>query len=155
MIRKFIQAILLLIPLIAVPVAQAAAGGVFNTSRWSGVAIEGTDTVAYFTESKAVEGSSRFTHEWKGAKWRFVSAANRELFAAAPEKYAPQFGGWCAWAVKEGYTASIDPDAWKIVDGKLYLNYSKSVQSQWVGDIPGNIKKAEANWPRLRAELSR
>ena len=113
------------------------------------MAIEGTDPVAYFTEGKAVEGSSQFTHAWKGATWRFKDAANRDAFAANPEKYAPQFGGYCAWAVSQGYTAGIDPEAWTIHQGKLYLNYSKSVQEQWSEDIPGNIAKGRANWPKV------
>jgi YHS domain-containing protein len=134
--------------------APVAAGGVVNSSFLGGVAIEGTDPVAYFTESKPVEGSSDFEHEWMGATWRFVSAENRDRFAADPEKYAPQYGGYCAWAVAHGYTAKIDPEAWKIVDGKLYLNYSKDVQAQWAQDIPGNIAKGDANWPKIRADLA-
>ena len=113
------------------------------------VAIKGADPVAYFKEGRAVEGKSAFTHKWQGANWRFKDAANRDAFAAAPEKYAPQFGGYCAWAVSQGYTASIDPEAWSIVDGKLYLNYSKGVPARWSKDIPGNIAKGEANWPAV------
>jgi YHS domain-containing protein len=131
----------------------AAAGGVVNSSLLGGVAIEGTDPVAYFEEGKPVAGSSDFEHEWMGATWRFASAANRDRFATDPETYAPQYGGYCAWAVSQGYTAKIDPVAWKIVDGKLYLNYSKDVQTQWAGDIPGNVAKADANWPKIKADL--
>ena len=111
-----------------------------------GVAIRGTDPVAYFKESKAVQGSSEFEYEWMGVKWQFSNEENRDLFASNPEEYAPQYGGYCAWAVSQGYTASIDPQAWKIVDGKLYLNYSQDVQKRWSKDIPGNIAKADANW---------
>ena len=114
-----------------------------------GTAIDGTDPVAYFTEGRPVEGSSEFTHEWNGAKWRFSSAENRAKFVAEPEKYAPQYGGYCAWAVSQGYTASTDPEAWSIVEGKLYLNYSKGVQMQWEADIPGHIAKADQNWPEV------
>ena len=120
-----------------------------NESFIGGVAIEGTDAVAYFTEGRAVEGASQFTHSWKGAKWRFKDAANRDAFAANPQKFAPQFGGYCAWAVSQGYTANIEPEAWTIHDGKLYLNYSKSVRGQWSEDIPGNIEKGRANWPKV------
>jgi hypothetical protein len=84
---------------------------------------------------------------WQGAAWRFASAENRERFEADPVAYAPQYGGWCAWAVAEGYTASTVPEAWKIVDGRLYLNYSRGVQRRWERDIPGNIARADANWP--------
>jgi hypothetical protein len=149
---KFPLIAVILLAVLVGPLA-AAAKSPYNASRWTGVAIEGTDPVAYFTQGKPVEGSSDFTVEWGGARWRFVSARNRDLFKASPGKYAPQFGGWCAWAVSQGYTASIDPEAWTIVAGKLYLNYSKSVQAQWSADIPGNIAKGEANWPRLRKEF--
>lgn len=130
----------------AAPV-HAADDPVYQTFR--GTAIDGTDPVAYFTQGRPVEGSSKYTFDWKGATWKFSTAENRDKFAAAPEKYAPQYGGYCAWAVSQGYTASTDPDAWKIVDGKLYLNYSKSVQRKWEGDIPGNIKSGDANWPKV------
>lgn len=114
-----------------------------------GTAIDGTDAVAYFTQGRPVEGSSEFTHEWNGAKWRFSSAENRDLFATNPEQYAPQYGGYCAWAVSQGYTASTDPNAWKIVDGKLYLNYNKDVQQRWEADVPGHIVSADRNWPTV------
>lgn len=120
----------------------------FNTD---GMAIQGYDPVAYFTEGEPVYGSPEFTHDYAGATWQFASAANRDAFAAEPERYAPQYGGYCAWAVSQGYTASTDPDAWRIEDGKLYLNYSKSVQSRWAEDIPGNISKADSNWPDLKS----
>ena len=84
-----------------------------------------------------------------GCAWRFANAENRDRFAADPEAYAPQYGGYCAWAVSQGYTASTDPAAWKIVDGKLYLNYSADVQKRWQSDEAGNIAKADANWPRV------
>ena len=117
-----------------------------------GLAIRGTDPVAYFTEGGPVAGSSEFTYTWGNATWQFASAENRDLFAANPEQYAPQYGGFCAWAVSQGYTASIDPDAWRIVDGKLYLNFSRGVQRRWERDIPGNINQADANWPGVLAD---
>ena len=112
-------------------------------------AIRGYDTVAYFTESKPVKGSKDYVVEWNGSRWYFASAANRDRFKASPEKYAPQYGGYCAWAVANGYTASTDPAAWRIVNGKLYLNYSLGVQENWSKDIPGNIARADKNWPRV------
>jgi YHS domain-containing protein len=115
-------------------------------------AIRGYDPVAYFTEGKPVKGSREFTHLWNGAAWRFASAANRDRFAAAPEKYAPQYGGYCAYGVAGGYAAKIEPDAWSVVDGKLYLNYDKRVQASWKSDIPGYIRKADANWPAVLAK---
>jgi YHS domain-containing protein len=131
----------------------ASAEGVVNASSWSG-AIEGYDPVAYFEEGKPVEGDSDYSHEWLGATWYFSSAENRDRFAADPERYAPQYGGYCAWAVSQGYTAEIDPEAWSVVDGKLYLNYSKDVQAQWQQDVPGNIAKGDANWPDIRDKLA-
>ena len=113
-----------------------------------GAAIRGNDPVAYFTEGKPVKGKAEFSHQWKGATWRFASAANRERFAAAPEKYAPQYGGYCAYGVASGYAVKTEPDAWSVVEGKLYLNYDRNVQASWVKDIPGYIRKADANWPR-------
>jgi hypothetical protein len=82
-----------------------------------------------------------------GAKWFFATAANRDLFESDPEKYAPQYGGYCAYAVAMGKTADIDPNAWKIVDGKLYLNYNQEIQVKWLEDVPGYIQKADMNWP--------
>jgi YHS domain-containing protein len=153
--RRLVRLGMVLLVLTAVGIAApVAAGGVVNSSFLGSVAIEGTDPVAYFTDGRPVEGSSDFEHEWMGATWRFVSAANRDRFAADPETYAPQYGGYCAWAVANGYTAKIDPEAWRIVDGKLYLNYSKDVQTQWSEDVPGNITKGDANWPKLRADLA-
>ena len=132
-------------PCAANPCAGAATLVSFNAD--DGVAILGTDPVAYFTQGEAVQGSEEFEHEWNGVVWRFANAEHRDLFAAAPEQYAPQYGGYCAWAVSQGATAPIEPDAWKIVDGKLYLNYNSDVQTRWEQDIPGNIDKANQNWP--------
>ena len=112
-----------------------------------GIAIDGTDPVAYFTESRPIPGDPAITHDWMGATWRFSSAANRDAFAADPEAYAPQFGGYCAWAVSQNYTAPTEPDAWTIHDGKLYLNFNQRIRRRWERDIPGNIAKGEANWP--------
>jgi YHS domain-containing protein len=131
-----------------------SAEDVVNASSWTGTAIEGYDPVAYFEEGKPVEGDSDYAYEWLGATWYFASAANRDLFAADPERYAPQYGGYCAWAVANGYTAEIDPQAWAVVDDRLYLNYSLDVQRQWQQDVPGNIGKADANWPGIREELA-
>ena len=117
-----------------------------------GKAIKGYDPVAYFTEGKPVKGDSDYSLDWNGATWQFSSADNLKAFTDNPDQYAPQYGGYCAWAVSQGYTAKIDPDAWTVHDGKLYLNYSKGVRSQWSGDIPGNIKKGDANWPKLLAD---
>lgn len=128
-------------------VAMAAKPEVYSPTF--GDAIRGYDPVAYFTEGKPVKGSDEFSYDYKGTTWLFASAENKRAFEEKPEKYAPQYGGYCAWAVSQGYTASIDPDAWTIVDGRLYLNYSKSVQETWSQDVTGNIRKADANWPKV------
>jgi len=130
-------------------VASAAAANAPKVYANGGIAVDGTDVVAYFTQNAPVADSPEFTHEWNGATWRFVSAANKDAFAADPMAYAPQYGGHCAWAVSQGYTASTVPDAWRIEDGKLYLNYSRRVQRSWEKDMPVNIQKANANWPKL------
>lgn len=114
-----------------------------------GFAIKGYDTVAYFTAGKPVKGDKRFSHSYKGATWLFSTQENLDAFKANPEKYAPQYGGYCAYAVSKGSTAKIEPDSWKVVDGKLYLNYNKSIQKKWEKDIAGYIKKADANWPNV------
>ncbi|MFT6559712.1 YHS domain-containing (seleno)protein [Sneathiella sp.] len=118
-----------------------------------GWAAEGYDVVAYFTERRPVEGLSEFKYQWQGVNWRFSSAENRDLFAKEPSRYAPQFGGYCAYAVSQGYTASVIPEAWSIVDDKLYLNYSKGVQTIWEKDIPGYISMATEHWPKIKKDL--
>ncbi len=117
-----------------------------NVDR-DGLAVKGYDVVAYATDGRPVEGIQAFETTWNGARWRFATAAHRDQFLRAPETYAPQFGGYCAWAVSRNYTADADPQAWSLVEGRLYLNYSKRVQGKWSEDIPGNIAKGRANWP--------
>ena len=123
-----------------------------NNVDSSGVALKGYDPVAYFTEGKPVQGRPEFSASHEGAIYRFANAANREAFAAAPGKYAPRYGGYCAYGMASGYKAPIEPDAWTIVEGKLYLNYNQSVRSRWSSDIPGYVRKADANWPSVRAK---
>ena len=126
-----------------------AAKAEIYTGFLSGVAVGGYDPVAYFSEKRPVKGSGKYELEHKGATWRFASRANLEKFRADPAAYAPKYGGYCAWAVSQGYTAKGDPQYWRIVDGKLYLNYDSTVQARWEKDIPGFIRKAEANWPKV------
>lgn len=136
-------------------VAAGGRAGAEPERRWfveDGAAIRGTDPVTYFTDGRPIAGRAEFTHAWQGVSWRFATAANRDAFTADPARYAPAYGGFCAWAVAEGYTAPIDPAAWRIVEGRLYLNYSRSIQRRWDRDIAGNIRRAEANWPRLSAQ---
>lgn len=117
------------------------------TGFLSSLAVGGYDAVAYFKSGKPVQGVAQFTFEYKGASWRFSSQENLEAFRSNPTAYAPQYGGYCAWAVANGYTASGDPLVWNIVGGRLFLNYDKSVQAKWSQDIPGFIAKADKNWP--------
>jgi YHS domain-containing protein len=131
--------------------AAAYAAGETNADS-SGLALKGYDPVAYFTEGKPVRGTPEFTATHEGATYRFASAANRDAFAAAPAKYAPQYGGYCAFGMASGYKAPIEPDAWTVVDGKLYLNYNQSVRSRWSTDVPGYVRKADANWPTVRSK---
>jgi len=109
-------------------------------------AIHGYDPVAYFNQAQPVKGQTAITFDYKGATWHFANTANRDLFANNPEKYAPQYGGYCAYGLTKGYLVPTDPQAWKIHDGKLYLNYSLPVRSTWQSDIPGNLALSEANW---------
>ena len=119
------------------------------TGSFSNTAVEGHDPVAYFTEGRPVKGSRDFRTEYQGAEFRFASQDNLDTFLADPEKYAPQFGGYCAWAVSEGYTAKGDADHWSIVDGKLYLNYNKKIQNRWEQDREMHIVSANTNWPEV------
>lgn len=112
-------------------------------------AIGGYDPVAYFTQGQAVAGSPEFTHTWNGASWRFASAAHRDAFAAEPDQYAPQFGGYCAKAISDNYTARGDGAVWAVVDGKLYLNFDENVAQQWSADRARRIADAERNWPTV------
>jgi len=128
---------------------RAHAVGPINKSLFGGLAIKGYDPVAYFADQKPVKGSKDFTTEWNGATWRFASKSHRDQFTATPEKFAPQFGGYCAWAVSQNSTANVDPTQWTVVDEKLYLNYDKNVQKKWLANRDDFIKKAEKNWPGL------
>lgn len=110
------------------------------------VAIKGYDTVAYFKAGKAVKGSDSLTYDWHDLTWHFSSKENRDLFASSPARYAPQYDGYCAWAMTESRLAMTDPEVWKIVDGKLYLNCSQAAYEKWSKDIPDHIKKADAIW---------
>jgi YHS domain-containing protein len=115
-----------------------------------GVALGGTDPVAYVTEERPVQGEPAYSASYDGALWYFATAANRDLFLSDPSRYAPQYGGWCAYAAAKGAKAPTDPDAWSVVDGKLYLNYSLDVRSRWLTGAGGYIAAADAAWPSLR-----
>ncbi len=150
MTRRHLFTLALAVPAAAAfaPSAMAATPEVYAEG---GIAVDGTDVVAYFTDGAPVAGDEAITFDYMGATWQFASEANRDAFAADPAAYAPQYGGYCAYAVSQGYTASTVPEAWSIVDDKLYLNYSTGVRRRWSRDIPGNIAAADANWPSVLA----
>lgn len=118
----------------------------------NGLAIDGFDPVAYFMEQKPVKGSSEFRADYQGATFQFISAAHRDAFMADPEKFSPQYGGYCAYGMAKGYKAKIDPAAFTVVSDKLYLNYSEGVRSRWLSDVPGYIQKADTNWPEVQKQ---
>lgn len=129
--------------------AETAVG--INTGS-DGLAIKGFDAVAYFAVDNAVKGNAKYEYVWNGAKWLFSSEENMKKFQADPETYAPQFGGYCSFAVSEGYTADGDPEAWKVVDGKLYLNYNKKVREKWEQNQNERIEKGASNWKSFQTK---
>jgi hypothetical protein len=132
------------------PWISTVAGSEIFTDIVRGVGAGGHDVVAYFNAGRPVAGSAQITHVWNGATWRFSTTANRDAFAAAPERFAPAYGGHCSWAAAQGYKAKGDPKNWKIVDGRLFLNYNADVQKTWETNIPSFITSADGNWPGLR-----
>lgn len=135
----------------------AAAGNVVNTGLFGGVAIMGYDPVAYFTEGRPMKGSEKFAYEWLGTPWHFANAKHRDMFAADPTKYAPQYGGYCTLGVGlDGHAAeNIDPErAWRIIDGKLYFVYDPTYVEELDGPARGEwLANAEANWPSVQARI--
>ena len=124
-------------------------GSFFSDPDRTGIAIKGTDTVAYFTQNKPVPGKDEFSMSWKGAKWKFASKENLELFKANPEKYAPQYGGYCAYGVAKDNLVKIEPDQFSILDGKLYLNYDADIQAKFKKDPKAYIKTADEKFNSL------
>jgi YHS domain-containing protein len=115
-------------------------------------AIKGYDPVAFFIESKAVEGTKEFTYKWKNATWHFASKKNKDLFITNPEKYAPQYGGYCAYGMADGHKAPTETNTWTIVDNKLYFNYNQQVKEEWNKDQPNLIRKADEQWPTVKKD---
>jgi YHS domain-containing protein len=122
-------------------------GGLFDTK--TGIAIKGYDPVAYFMQNKPVKGVDTYVYEWQGAKWKFASQPDLDAFKANPAKYAPQYGGYCAYGVANDNLVSIEPDKFTIIDGKLYLNYDGDVQTKWLKDTAGYIRKADGKFTAL------
>jgi YHS domain-containing protein len=134
--------------------ARAAfAGEFFETD---GAALRGYDPVAYFDSGQPTKGAPQFRQVYRGSTFLFASAGNQHKFAADPIKYAPQYGGFCAYGTANGYKVSTQPDAFRIVDGKLYLNHDTKVQEIWLKDVPGNIARADEQWPEVaKKELTK
>lgn len=120
---------------------------VFNTG---GTAIHGYDAVAFFTDSKPEKGKAQFSYKWQDVNWLFASNKNLEAFKATPEKYAPQYGGYCAYGTADGHKAPTEINTWTIADGKLYFNYNNNVKSMWLKDQKHLIEKADKNWPEIK-----
>ncbi len=121
-------------------------------------AIKGVDVVAYFSllpGASAVKGKRKFSYVWKGTEWRFSNAENREKFIANPEDYAPQFGGYCAFATAHNFTTSIWPDSWLIIDDKLYLNHNRTSAKKFRKSPEYYIEKASKNWPAVLEKCER
>ena len=124
-------------------------GGEYNT-MYAGLGAKGYDVVAYFTDGKPVQGSDHYEHVYGGVTWRFASMDHRDKFAANPEKYAPQYGGFCAWGTANGKLFDVDPvNGWTIVDGKLYLNFNADLNKTFAGEATNFIPKADKNWKGL------
>lgn len=120
-----------------------------HTGILSNLAVGGYDPVAYFTDGRPVRGNAQFRTTYQNYEYRFATAEHLAAFRANPARYLPQYGGYCAWAVAQGYTAPGNPQNWRVVDGKLYLNYDDTVQRRWEANIPGFIQSANRNWPRV------
>jgi len=141
-ILKSIAAILLL-------ATSAFAGNLVNVSGASKAAVSGYDTVAFFTDSKPVNGSPFISAEYQGATYFFANEEHKALFTANPEKYAPQCGGFCAYGVGLGKLFPVDINTWQVRDGKLYLNLNSDILKKFNSDFEGNVAKADKNWPEL------
>jgi YHS domain-containing protein len=143
-----LAALLAVSPAIAFAPSASAEPAVY-TGRFTNTALQGYDPVAYFESGALAKGDKDITAGYKGATFLFSSAEHRDAFIADPEAYAPQYGGYCAWAMAEGNYAKGDARYWKIVDGKLYLNYNADIQGKWNADIPGFISSADTKWSAL------
>ncbi len=148
---KVFLVLMILVAAMAAACSNTAESFALNADE-AGRALEGYDTVAYFAVNNAVKGDAKYAYVWNGAKWLFSSEENMDKFKADPEAYAPQFGGYCAYAVSEGYTANADPEAWKVVNGKLYLNYNRDVQKTWEENEAERIENGKKNWNQFKTK---
>jgi YHS domain-containing protein len=144
---KILFSLALLLAVSTFALAQKKSDNIFQTDAG---AIKGYDPVAYFTDSKPVKGNTAFKTDWNGATWYFASAEHLAVFKADPTKYAPQYGGYCAYGMSEEHKAPVEPEAWSIVNGKLYLNYNSDVPKEWKKKDSDLIIKADANWAKIK-----
>ena len=138
--------------LMAVGCSERSAGQVSEVYAPGNKAINGYDPVAFFTDSMPVKGADSYSYKWNGADWLFSSAENLNKFKADPAKYAPQYGGYCAYGTSQGHKAPTKPETWTIVNGKLYFNYNENVKKMWTADRDALIEKADANWPAVKSQ---
>ncbi len=150
MMKRF--AVLLALVWLAAPSLAAAESPAVNLGHFNKLAMNGYDVISYWQGGDPTEGNPEISAEYNGATWIFVSKENRDRFLADPAAYAPQYGGYCAYAASRGYVADVDPYAWRIYGDKLYLNYSPRVRRMWASDIDANIEKADAIWPEPLSE---
>ena len=153
--RMFVIASLALFGVLAAGSAMAAAETNVSsgfTAKGAGLAVHGYDVVAYFTEGAPTIGNAKYSTVYKNATYRFASKGNLKAFEKDPERYMPQYGGYCAYGVSVGAKFDGDPHLWRIVEGKLYLNLNDDIQRTWQKDIPGNIKKADGHWVRIASK---
>ncbi|WP_409439042.1 YHS domain-containing (seleno)protein [Psychromonas sp. GE-S-Ul-11] len=147
-LSSIIKSILVSTALLASSLSFAA--NIEVNANQNDLAIKGYDTVSYFTKGKPTKGSDKYTAAYNGAIYHFTSAKNRDLFRSDPAKYAPQYGGFCAYGVAVNQKFDVEPTAWYIEDNKLYLNLNKNVQKEWLKDVPGNIETAQVNWTGIK-----
>ena len=149
--RSFLRLLVLALSALILPAPASAVSDPAPEISYAadGLAAGGYDVTAYFLQGKPVPGIAKYQISYKGAKWRFASAQSQASFTANPAAFAPQYGGYCSWAVSQGYLAPGDPKQWKIVDGKLYLNFNARAKELWEADQPAAIERGYANWPRV------
>ena len=150
---NYMNKTVVLVLVLAFYLTGVAGAGEINTGYFGDVAIKGYDPVAYFTEQRAIKGTEDISHKWLGAKWNFSSEKHKNLFSENPINYAPQYGGYCADGIAYGdTTTNIDPEAWRIIEGKLYLNYDQGSAIE-IEELEGQLEKSVENWPKIRASL--
>ena len=135
---------------LSLSISVAAIAQTSEVYQKDGIAINGYDAVAFFTEKMPVKGDRQFKYSYKNVDWLFSSSDNKELFKTSPEKYAPQYGGYCAFGTADGHKAPTQVNTWTIADDKLYFNYNMKVKDMWIKNMQPNIEKADKNWPTIK-----